>query len=140
MICVDDVDAKSIKDSATVRDGWKIIWDKYSIICPATAREEQIKLTNYQWEDNQTIDSAWTEIKSLRRKVVRGNPDLDRVYNDNMLLQFLMPALPHEYAVTVSTLDAQPHLTVHDKLVALRNRQDVLYTIKTVEDKALTAK
>jgi len=57
-----------------------------------------------------------------------------------MLLQFLMPALPEEYAVTVATLDAQPNLTVHDKLVALKNREDVLRTIKEAEDKALAAR
>jgi hypothetical protein len=57
-----------------------------------------------------------------------------------MLLQFLMSALPEEYAITVATLDAQPNLSVQDKLVALRNREDVLRTIKNAEDKALAAK
>jgi Reverse transcriptase (RNA-dependent DNA polymerase) len=140
MICVDDIDGKLIKDCGSVRTGWQTIWTKYSVIRPATSREEQIKLTNYQWEENQTIDNAWIEIKSLRRKVVRSNPKLDKAYDDNMLLQFLMPALPEDYAVTVATLDAQPNLTVLDKLVALRNREDVLRTIKNVEDKALAAK
>jgi hypothetical protein len=115
-------------------------YNKYSVIRPATSREEQIKLTNYQWEDNQTIGNAWIEMKSLRRKVVRSNPQLDKAYDDNMLLQSFTPALPEDYAVTVATLDAQPHLIVQDKLVALRNREDVLRTIKNAEDKALAAK
>jgi hypothetical protein len=51
-----------------------------------------------------------------------------------------MPALPEDYAVTVATLDAQLNLTVLDKLVILRNREDVLYTIKNAEDKALATK
>jgi hypothetical protein len=51
-----------------------------------------------------------------------------------------MPALPEEYATTVATLDAQPNLSVQDKLVALQNREDVLRTIKNAEDKALVAK
>jgi hypothetical protein len=51
-----------------------------------------------------------------------------------------MPALPEEYAITVATLDAQPNLSVQDKLVALQNREDVLRTIKNAEDKALVAK
>jgi hypothetical protein len=139
-ICVDDIDAKSIKNCDSVQSGWKTIWSKYSMIRPATSREEQIQLTNYQWEDNQTIDNAWIDIKTLRRKVVRSNPQLDKAYDDKMLLQFLMPALPEDYAVTVATLDAQPNLTVQDKLVALRNREDVLRTIKNAEDKALAAK
>jgi hypothetical protein len=57
-----------------------------------------------------------------------------------MLLQFLLPALPDQYAITVATLDAQPNLTVQDKLVALRNREDVLRVAKAAEDKALAAK
>jgi hypothetical protein len=57
-----------------------------------------------------------------------------------MLLQFLLPALPDEYAVTVATLDAQPNLSVQDKLVALRNREDVVRVAKAIEDKALAAK
>jgi hypothetical protein len=139
-ICVDDIDAKLVKNCDSVQLGWITLWDKYSVIRPATAREEQIKLTNYQWENDQTIDNAWIDIKSLRRKVVRSNPQLDKAYDDNMLLQFLMPALPEEYAITVATLDAQPYLSVQDKLVALRNREDVLRTIKNAEDKALAAK
>jgi hypothetical protein len=51
-----------------------------------------------------------------------------------------MPALLEEYAITVATLDAQPNLSVQDKLVALQNREDVLRTIKNAEDKALVAK
>ena len=57
-----------------------------------------------------------------------------------MLLQFLLPALPDEYAVTVATLDAQPNLSVQDKLVALRNREDVVRVAKAIEDKALASK
>jgi hypothetical protein len=55
MICVDDIDGKLIKDCGSVRTGWQTIWTKYSVIRPATSREEQIKLTNYQWEDNFLI-------------------------------------------------------------------------------------
>ena len=51
-----------------------------------------------------------------------------------------MPALLEDYVVTVTTLDVQPNLSVHDKLVVLRNREDVLCMIKNVEDKALAAK
>jgi hypothetical protein len=86
--------------------------EKYSKIRPATAREDSIKLTNYQWHESQTIDSAWVEIKTLRRRVVNANPLLDNAYNENAMLQFLLPALPKEYAVTIATLDAQPTLSV----------------------------
>jgi hypothetical protein len=51
-----------------------------------------------------------------------------------------MPALLEDYAVTVATLDTQLNLTILDKLVILRNREDVLRTIKNAEDKALAAK
>ena len=57
-----------------------------------------------------------------------------------MLLQFLLPALPDEYAIIIATLDAQPNLSVQEKLVALRNREDVLRVVKTTEDKVLAAK
>jgi len=57
-----------------------------------------------------------------------------------MLLQFLLPTLPDRYAITVATLDAQPNLSVQDKLVALRNREDVLRVAKATKDKALVAK
>ena len=56
------------------------------------------------------------------------------------MLQFLLPALPKEdYAVTVLTLDAQPTLSVQDKLTVLKNREDVLRTEKATEE-ALAAK
>ena len=58
-----------------------------------------------------------------------------------MLLQFLLPALPDDdYAITVATLDAQPNLSVHDKLATLRNREDMLRIARATEDKALAAK
>jgi Reverse transcriptase (RNA-dependent DNA polymerase)/gag-polypeptide of LTR copia-type len=139
-ICVDDIDSKALREFKTVKLGWEALWVKYSKIRPATAREDQIKLTNYQWEESQTIDDAWIELKTLRRKVVNANPRLGDAYDEEALLQFLLPALPDEYAITVATLDAQPNLTVQDKLVALRNREDVLRVAKAAEDKALAAK
>ena len=139
-ICVDDIDSKVLKESNTVKEGWESLWSKYSKIRPATAREDQIKLTNYQWDDSQKIDDAWVELKTLRRRVVNANPRLEKAYDEEMLLQFLLPALPDQYAITVATLDAQPNLTVQDKLVALRNREDVLRVTKAAEDKALAAK
>ena len=57
-----------------------------------------------------------------------------------MLLQFLILALLEDYTVTVATLNAQLNLTVLDKLVTLRNREDVLYIIKNIEDKVLAIK
>jgi len=139
-ICVDDIDSKALKEHTTVKTGWEELKAKYLIVRPATAREDQIKLTNYQWEDDQTIDNAWVELKALRRRVVNANPQLEKAYNENMLLQFLLPSLPDDFAITVATLDAQPNLTVQEKLVALRNREDVLRISKAAEDKALAAK
>jgi hypothetical protein len=55
------------------------------------------------------------------------------------MLQFLLPALPKEYAITIATLDAQPTLSVQDKLTVLKNREDVLRTEKATEE-ALAAK
>jgi hypothetical protein len=71
---------------------------------------------------------------------VNANPRLEKAYDKNMLLQFLLPSLPNDFAITVATLDAQPILTVQEKLVALRNREDVLRISKAAEDKALAAK
>ena len=105
-ICVDDIDSKALKEFNTVKEGWESIWTKYSKIRPATAREDQIKLTNYQWEESQTIDNAWVELKTLRRRAVNANPRLADAYDEQMLLQFLLPALPEEFAITVATLDA----------------------------------
>jgi hypothetical protein len=139
-ICVDNIDSKALKECNTVKDGWESLWSKYSNIRPATAREDQIKLINYQWEESQTIDNAWIELKTLRRRAVNANPRLAAAYDEQMLLQFLLPALPDEYAITVATLDAQPNLSVQDKLVALRNREDVVRVAKAIEDKALAAK
>ena len=67
------------------------------------------------------------------------NPRLAKAYDKKILLQFLLPVLLVGYSITVATLDAQPDLTVHDKLTALQNREDVLRTAKATED-ALTAK
>jgi hypothetical protein len=56
------------------------------------------------------------------------------------MLQFLLPTLPKEdYTVTILTLDAQPTLSVQDKLTILKNREDVLRTKKAIEE-ALAAK
>ena len=73
-ICVDDIDLKALKEHATVKTGWEELKAKYLIVRPATAREDQIKLTNYQWEDDQTINNTWVELKALRRRVVNANP------------------------------------------------------------------
>ena len=74
-ICVDDIDSKLLKEHEFVRNGWNALSAKYLKIRPATAREHSIRLTNYQWEESQTIDSAWIEIKNLRRKVVAADPN-----------------------------------------------------------------
>lgn len=139
-ICIDDIDSKALKEYATIKEGWESLWAKYSKILPATAREDQIRLTNYQWDDSLTINDAWVELKTLRRRAVNANPRLASAYDEQMLLQFLLPALPDEYAITIATLDAQPNLSVQDKLIALRNREDVIRVAKAIEDKALAAK
>jgi hypothetical protein len=139
-ICVDDIDSKLLKEHQFVRNGWDALSAKYLKIRLATAREHQIRLTNYQWEESQTIDNAWIEIKNLRRKVVAANPQFASTYDESALLQFLLPALPDDYSTTVATLNAQPNLTVQDKLVALRNYEDVLRTTKVEQAKALKAK
>ena len=51
-----------------------------------------------------------------------------------------MPVLPEDYVVTITTLDVQLNLTILDKLVILRNREDILYIIKNIEDKVLATK
>jgi hypothetical protein len=48
--------------------------------------------------------------------------------------------LPDKYTTTIATLDAQPYLTVQEKLVILRNYEDVLRITKAEYNKALKAK
>ena len=64
-ICVNNIDSKDLKQYTIVKTSWEELKAKYLIVRPATAREDQIKLTNYQWEDDQTIDNAWVELKAL---------------------------------------------------------------------------
>jgi bacterioferritin (cytochrome b1) len=43
--------------------------------------------------------------------------------------------LPKEdYAITVLILDAQPTLSIQDKLMILKNREDILRTEKATEE------
>ena len=46
-ICIDDIDSKSLREFNTIKAGQEALQAKYSKIRPATAREDQIKLTNY---------------------------------------------------------------------------------------------
>jgi hypothetical protein len=57
-ICLNDINIRSLKDHDTLKISYEALWDKYSKIRPATAREDSIKLTNYQWEESQTINNT----------------------------------------------------------------------------------
>ena len=42
--------------------------------------------------------------------------------------------LKEDYAITILTLNAQPTLSIQDKLIILKNRKDVLRTEKAIEE------
>lgn len=71
---------------------------------------------------------------------MNANPQFGSTCSEVILLQFLLPSLPDEYTITITTLDVQLNLSVQDKLVALQNREDILRVTKVIEDKALAAK
>ena len=65
MICINDIDSKALKEFNTIKSGQEVLWAKYSKIRPTTICEDQIKLTNYQQENSQTIDNVQVELKTL---------------------------------------------------------------------------
>ncbi|POS86677.1 hypothetical protein EPUL_002198, partial [Erysiphe pulchra] len=85
--------------------------------------------------DLKIID-AWDKLKKYRRKLYAVDKDAIGTYRDRALLLILIRTLPKQYTSTIDTLDAQPDLTVEEKLKRLQTKENRLAS-EDREDMAL---
>ena len=65
-----------------------------------------------------SIDHSWTKLKELRRHLTEADPNTN--IDEAKLFGYLMQGLPEEYGTLKMVLDAQPNLSVDDKLDTLQ--------------------
>ena len=137
-ICLDSIDNILLAEHNTVKGAWEELKRKYSRVQPVDARGDLAKLTSFEWRKDLTIESAWTEIKAIQRRVILAKPNIGNSFTEEDLIQSLIHALPAQYEVTVTTIDAQPSLTTSDRIRMLRNREDLIR--KGEEEAAMAAR
>jgi hypothetical protein len=127
-ICIDQFDKDHIDEFKTVQEKWNALRAKYSATLPAINRENLQKLTSFVLEDGVSIENAWTRLHELRRRIVAQDASLKAVFDEKRLFQYLLASLPVEYTVTRDTLDAQPNLSLQERLAMLQAKEHRIAT------------
>ena len=122
-ISIDSLDSDSIRTFSTAYEQWQHLWTKYNKTRPHENREDLAKLTTYTLPDGTSVEDGWTQIKELRRRVVTANPSMALAFEEKQLFNFLLAGLPAQFQITVDTLNAQPFLSIDEKLIILVQRQ-----------------
>jgi len=125
-ISLEQFDKQLINELVDPKTVWTKLYTKYSKVRPTTSREDKKKLYSFQKDPDMSIENSWIQLNKYRRKVVRGNSTLALSLQETELLDILLSSLPDEFAVTRATLDAQPNLSVYDKLQLLQDQEDVI--------------
>ncbi len=138
MICIGPLDQAFIKPLSDTKAKWDALYAKYSVIKPQEQREDLKKITHFTLAKGKSIEDSWIELMELGGRVVIANPALASAYTENTLFEFFLQGLPEDYSITRTTLDAQDHLDMTEKLRILQKCESQLKD--TTSSKALTAR
>ncbi|KHJ32862.1 hypothetical protein EV44_g4333 [Erysiphe necator] len=109
----------------TAYDLWFYVNKTYQQTDPTTANEYMTLIQKFTIGD-MSIINAWDKLKDLRRKLCTADPEAKDTYRDRVLLLILIRALPKDFTSTIDTLDAQPDLSVEEKLKRLQIKESRL--------------
>ncbi|KHJ32231.1 hypothetical protein EV44_g3101 [Erysiphe necator] len=109
----------------TAYDLWLYLKKKYQQTDPTTANEYMTLIQTFTIGD-MSIINAWDKLKDFRRKLCAADPEAKDTYRDRALLLILIRALPKDFTSTIDTLDAQPDLSVEEKLKRLQTKESRL--------------
>ena len=116
--CIDSFDRDFIKEHATSKAKWAALLTKYKKAKPADIRGYEMALTHWKKDTETSIDHSWTKLKELRRHLTEADPNTN--IDEAKLFGYLMQGLPEEYGTLKIVLNAQPNLSVDDKLDTLQ--------------------
>ena len=121
-----DEDKSAIGEHDEVKEFWSYLKTKYGKTNQSTAHHYMTKLQTFHFESEKGLDSAWTELKGYRRKLIAANNMLCATYPDEALFLILTRALPAEYKPITRGFITQPNLTVDEKIKMLGEQEEEL--------------
>ena len=90
-------------------------------------------MINYKKPADVDIESAWTEIARLSRKIVEMEPDMKAFKTQERRFQILLKSLPEDYYTHRDAIDAQTNPDIDDSIKKLQEKEAELQ----VKDKEL---
>ena len=112
-------DEALIDEYETAGAVWTQLQAKYSKTSESSANRYLHKLQSFVFDEAIGIDSSWTKLKELRRKLISSNKAMSSAYPDNALLLVLTSSLPSIYQATKDGLRLMTSMTVEEKIKAL---------------------
>lgn len=102
---------------------WESLKDKYSEKLQGIGRQHLLNYVNYQMEPKTTIETAWTQLQTLGKKLATFDKDMKNITSEKARFQRLLQALPDSYQSIRMSLDVQKDISVEDGIALLQEEE-----------------
>lgn len=109
---------------ATQLKFWACLKTKYQKTSATAANSKINKIQNFQFNEVNGIESAWTKLKEYRRQLIAANSGMKHSYPDDALLLIFMNKLPDTYQSTIDGLYLQDSLSAEEKIQRLMEKEE----------------
>ena len=121
--CIDEDDEEMIAEETRARGIWINLLKKYKKNLKTVGRQYLVDLINYKKPADMNIESAYTEITKMSRKVAELQPDMKAVALPARRFQTLLKSLPEEYETLRDAIDAQTDPDIDVSLQKLQEKE-----------------
>lgn len=122
-ICINEDDAERVRDLNSAKLVWESLKDKYSEKLQGIGRQHLLNYVNYQMEPETTIETAWTQLQTLGKKLAAFDKDMKNITSEKARFQRLLQALPDSYQSIRMSLDVQKDISVEDGIALLQEEE-----------------
>ena len=136
---VDQDDQGSIEDLDQACEAIKVLKERYygNAKRPVIAERHLQEYFNYKLTGTESIEQAWSKLKSLARKIVDANPEMKELKSEPKIYNRLLAALPEQYSVIRDTQASNTTWqSTQQKLSVLKDKESQLNATKSESESA----
>ncbi|MCJ1242801.1 hypothetical protein MMC14_010810 [Varicellaria rhodocarpa] len=136
---VDEDDQGSIEDLDQACEAIKMLKERYygNAKRPVIAERHLQEYFNYKLTGTESIEQAWSKLKSLARKIVDANPEMKELKSEPKIYNRLLAALPEQYSVIRDTQASNTTWqSTQQKLSVLKDKESQLNATKSESESA----
>ena len=130
-LCISYEDEEFTSEHESARDVWRTLERRYQKKLQVTARQYQAQYNTYQMEDSESIQSAWSHLTSLSRRITAIDPGSKGQFTPNRRVQQLLGALPTKFSGIRDAIDTQGKTDHEEILQLLQERESMMENSET---------